>query len=261
MLSSDVESARTSSTPLEGSGAPRLDHRRDRDALARVAPALDLVKDVSHGLRTPGFLYLTMIAGIVLAAGGSTRMGRPKMLLPAGSGTLLSAVVAPLLEAGLDRVVVVLGDRAEEVRRGARLPADPRILLVVCAYWSDGMASSLKRGLESCATPTRSLSRSGISQGSRRSASAGSRQPSRRDATSSFLSIGGFPRTRFCLGGPCFPSSRRCRGTSARARSSGDTRARQSRSRSGRCPTSTRRRTTGGSWRVRVDKGTTERDV
>ena len=92
-----------------------------------------------------------MIAGIVLAAGGSTRMGRPKMLLPAPGGTLLSAAVAPLLEAGLDRVVVVLGDRAEEVRRGARLPADPRLVLVVCAGWAAGMASSLKRGLEACA--------------------------------------------------------------------------------------------------------------
>jgi molybdenum cofactor cytidylyltransferase len=92
-----------------------------------------------------------MIAGIVLAAGGSTRMGRPKMLLPAGSGTLLSAAVAPLLEAGLDRVVVVLGDRAEEVRSGARLPTDPRLVLVICAGWAAGMAASLKRGLEACA--------------------------------------------------------------------------------------------------------------
>jgi len=92
-----------------------------------------------------------MIAGIVLAAGGSTRMGRPKMLLPAGGGTLLSAAVAPLLEAGLDRVVVVLGDRAEEVRRAAGLSKDPRLVLVVCAGWRAGMASSLKRGLEACA--------------------------------------------------------------------------------------------------------------
>src|SRR6202171_108354 len=92
-----------------------------------------------------------MIAGIVLAAGASTRMGRPKMLLRAGGGTLLSAPVAPLLEAGLERVGVVLGDRAEEVRRGARLPADPRLSLVVCAEWAAGMASSLKRGLEACA--------------------------------------------------------------------------------------------------------------
>jgi molybdenum cofactor cytidylyltransferase len=92
-----------------------------------------------------------MIAGIVLAAGGSTRMGRPKMLLPVGGGTLLSATVAPLLEAELDRVVVVLGDRAEEVRHGAGLPEDPRLVSVVCADWAAGMASSLKRGLEFCA--------------------------------------------------------------------------------------------------------------
>jgi CTP:molybdopterin cytidylyltransferase MocA len=73
------------------------------------------------------------------------------MLLPAGGGTLLSAAVAPLLEAGLDRVVVVLGDRAEEVSRGAHLPEDPRLVLVVCPDWRAGMASSLKRGLEACA--------------------------------------------------------------------------------------------------------------
>jgi molybdenum cofactor cytidylyltransferase len=78
-------------------------------------------------------------------------MGRSKMLLPAGGGTLLSAAVAPLLEAGLDRVVVVLGDQAEEVRRGARLPVDPRIVLVVSPDWRAGMAASLKRGLEACA--------------------------------------------------------------------------------------------------------------
>jgi CTP:molybdopterin cytidylyltransferase MocA len=81
-----------------------------------------------------------MIAGIVLDAGGSTRMGRPKMLLPAGSGTLLSVAVAPLLEAGLDRVVVVLGDRAEEVCRRARLP-----LLVSRADVADLMLRALER--------------------------------------------------------------------------------------------------------------------
>jgi len=78
-------------------------------------------------------------------------MGRPKMLLATKGGTLLSAAVRPLLEAGLDRVVVVLGDRAEEVRRVAKLPEDPRLASVVCARWSDGMAWSLRRGLQACA--------------------------------------------------------------------------------------------------------------
>jgi molybdenum cofactor cytidylyltransferase len=91
-----------------------------------------------------------MIAAIVLAAGGSTRMGRPKMLLPLRRGTLLSAAVEPLLSAGLDRVVVVLGDRAGEVKEGADLPELARLRIVVNEAWRDGMASSLSRGLAEC---------------------------------------------------------------------------------------------------------------
>lgn len=93
---------------------------------------------------------MTGVAGLVLAAGASTRMGRPKMLLPLGGGTVLSAVVAPLLVAGLERVVVVLGHAAVEVRLGARLPEDQRLRIVVNDAWSEGMASSLRRGLAEC---------------------------------------------------------------------------------------------------------------
>jgi CTP:molybdopterin cytidylyltransferase MocA len=90
------------------------------------------------------------VAGIVLAAGASTRMGRPKMLLPMGGGTLLSGVAGALLGGGLARVVVVLGCEADAVRRGAGLPEDPRLRVVVNDDWPSGMASSLRRGLEGC---------------------------------------------------------------------------------------------------------------
>jgi molybdenum cofactor cytidylyltransferase len=89
-----------------------------------------------------------VIAAIVLAAGGSKRIGRPKMLLPLGGGTVLSATVEPLLRSRLDRVVVVLGAEAERVRREAALPDDQRLTVVVNASWAEGMASSLRRGLE-----------------------------------------------------------------------------------------------------------------
>ena len=89
-----------------------------------------------------------VIAGIVLAAGGSKRMGRPKMLLPLGGGTVLSAAVEPLLRSRLDCVVVVLGAEAERVRREAELPENPRLRVVVNTAWGEGMASSLRRGLE-----------------------------------------------------------------------------------------------------------------
>jgi len=90
------------------------------------------------------------VAGIVLAAGASTRMGGPKMLLPMGTGTALSAVARALLDAGLSTVVVVLGHEAERVRAAAGLPDDARLRVVVNDEWRQGMASSLRRGLEAC---------------------------------------------------------------------------------------------------------------
>jgi len=90
------------------------------------------------------------VASIILAAGASKRMGRPKMLLPYRSGTVLSSAVAPYLEAGAGPVIVVLGHGADEVRSAAKLPADPRLSIVVNLDWAEGMASSIRRGLQEC---------------------------------------------------------------------------------------------------------------
>lgn len=89
-------------------------------------------------------------ATIVLAAGASSRMGRPKMLLPIGDGTMLAAAVAPHLEAVNGRVIVVLGKDARRVRAEAGLPAHPRLHVVVNRRWRQGMSSSLRRGLDVC---------------------------------------------------------------------------------------------------------------
>jgi len=91
-----------------------------------------------------------LIAALVLAGGGSTRMGRPKALLPLAGRTMLATVVARLLESPVDRVVVVLGAQAAAVRRRANLPADRRLSLVVNRGWRWGLASSLRRGLRAC---------------------------------------------------------------------------------------------------------------
>jgi len=91
------------------------------------------------------------IAAIVLAAGEASRMGRPKLALAYRGGTVLSAVLAPLLEAPLDGIVVVLGHAAEEVRRAAGSASDPRLRFVTNEAWREGMASSLRCGLGACA--------------------------------------------------------------------------------------------------------------
>src|SRR5437764_15035617 len=56
------------------------------------------------------------VAGIVLAAGQSTRMGRNKLLLPLGGTTVLRRAVGTALEAGLDPVFVVLGHESDRIR-------------------------------------------------------------------------------------------------------------------------------------------------
>jgi molybdenum cofactor cytidylyltransferase len=56
-----------------------------------------------------------IINGLVLAAGLSSRMGDFKPLMRAGGRTLIESCIGSLLAAGVDRVMVVLGYRADEV--------------------------------------------------------------------------------------------------------------------------------------------------
>ena len=57
-----------------------------------------------------------MIAALVLAAGRSQRMGRPKLTLPWKDTTVIGQVLATLRVAGVTRIVVVTGASAEAVR-------------------------------------------------------------------------------------------------------------------------------------------------
>lgn len=56
------------------------------------------------------------IGAIVMAAGQSRRMGRPKMTLPWGATTVIGQVVATLLACELEPVIVVTGGNANLVR-------------------------------------------------------------------------------------------------------------------------------------------------
>jgi molybdenum cofactor cytidylyltransferase len=56
------------------------------------------------------------VAGVVLAAGSSTRMGRNKLLFELDGETLLRRAVRCALDGGLDPVLVVVGHEAERAR-------------------------------------------------------------------------------------------------------------------------------------------------
>jgi CTP:molybdopterin cytidylyltransferase MocA len=85
-------------------------------------------------------------AGLVLAAGEGRRFGGPKQLARLDGRPLVEHALAAL--SGLDRVVVVLGARADEVRAGADLGAAE---VVVCSDWAEGMSASLRCGLDALA--------------------------------------------------------------------------------------------------------------
>jgi molybdenum cofactor cytidylyltransferase len=85
------------------------------------------------------------VGGLVLAAGGSKRFGAPKQLAELDGRPLLEHVLIAMSKAPLDRVVVVLGSHADEVRAGVPLHgAEP----VVCDGWEEGLGASLRAGAE-----------------------------------------------------------------------------------------------------------------
>jgi molybdenum cofactor cytidylyltransferase len=87
-----------------------------------------------------------MIVGIVLAAGASSRMGRPKALLPLGGETFVSCVCRTLLAAGVDDVVVVAGAELEAVT-SAVYRAGLSVRIIENPRRHEGQLSSLLAGL------------------------------------------------------------------------------------------------------------------
>jgi len=87
-----------------------------------------------------------MIAGLILAAGESSRMGTPKATLAYRGSTFLELIVQTLLAGGLERIVVVLGHQAGEIQQ--RVKIEPALVVVNPDYRS-GQTSSLQTGLRS----------------------------------------------------------------------------------------------------------------
>ncbi|HZA22042.1 MAG TPA: nucleotidyltransferase family protein [Dehalococcoidia bacterium] len=84
---------------------------------------------------------------ILLAAGESRRMGQLKALLPWQGTSLLAHQVEALCEAGVDRVVVVLGHRAEELE--PVVIGQPEVVCVVNPDYLKGKTTSIKTGVKS----------------------------------------------------------------------------------------------------------------
>jgi molybdenum cofactor cytidylyltransferase len=84
------------------------------------------------------------VAALVLAAGGSRRLGQPKQLLAYRGATLLGATLATVRAAGLPQVVVALGGAAEAVRETVDLSG---VDVALNADFGDGCATSIRTAL------------------------------------------------------------------------------------------------------------------
>jgi molybdenum cofactor cytidylyltransferase len=83
---------------------------------------------------------------VVLAAGGSRRLGRPKQLLDYRGATLLDAALGAARSAGVDQVVVALGGAADEVRDRVDLDG---LDVVLNPDFGDGCSTSIRSALGS----------------------------------------------------------------------------------------------------------------
>ncbi len=88
---------------------------------------------------------LSVTGIVILAAGASTRLGEPKQQLAYQGKTLLQRAVQAALDSGVGPVAVVLGANAEKL-----LPelADIPVTVVQNPDWQEGMASSIRAGLQ-----------------------------------------------------------------------------------------------------------------
>lgn len=85
------------------------------------------------------------VAGILLAAGASTRYGKVKQLLDWRGEPFVRAVARTALEAGCSPVVVVTGANADQI---GTVVEDLEVHVVHNPDWEEGQASSIRRGIQ-----------------------------------------------------------------------------------------------------------------
>jgi molybdenum cofactor cytidylyltransferase len=95
-----------------------------------------------------------VITGLVLAAGGSSRLGQPKQLLPYGPATLLDHVLATARRCPFDQLLCVLGGACEPVQATVDFSG---VQVVVNDHFGEGCSSSIAVALDAVSAETSAL--------------------------------------------------------------------------------------------------------
>jgi molybdenum cofactor cytidylyltransferase len=85
------------------------------------------------------------IAGVILAAGASMRMGQAKLLLPWRGKPIIQYAVNAALDSGLNPVLVITGKYHDEIVQAL---TNTRVTFVKNDAWLEGQSSSVRTGIE-----------------------------------------------------------------------------------------------------------------
>ena len=89
---------------------------------------------------------MTNISCILLAAGESKRMGKPKLLLNLGNSNVINITINNYLKSEIFEIIVVLGNEAKKIEDSISAQ-DKRIKFVVNKNYREGMSTSIKSGV------------------------------------------------------------------------------------------------------------------
>jgi molybdenum cofactor cytidylyltransferase len=95
----------------------------------------------AHSLKTEK----SSIAIIILAAGASTRMGKPKQLLEYNGRSLIQHAVEVATASGCHPIIVILGANAERIKPEI---ATLSVETIENLFWQQGMSTSIRKGIE-----------------------------------------------------------------------------------------------------------------
>ena len=95
-----------------------------------------------------------MLAAVILAAGGSSRMGRPKQLLKFRGTSLLRRAIDTALAVPTEQVIVVLGHAADQLLPECTATS---ATVVLNDQWMEGVSTSLRGGLAAVSSDARGV--------------------------------------------------------------------------------------------------------
>jgi len=95
-----------------------------------------------------------MIWAMILAAGESKRMGKPKLLLPYGEKTIIETIVETIVSSNVENTLVILGSDREKIEE--KIKNSP-VEIVYNRDFRSGMLSSVQCGLKTLPEETRAV--------------------------------------------------------------------------------------------------------